>query len=122
LQVPGLGYLTVKSELAKLSKSIRSIPRAYVMPEEYTAWQEFINTEDGSGLEWIQKSTYHRGVQIILDVAAPGLKDLQGVLVQQLVRPNLIGGRAWDVGECGAEYDVRRVKKLAAVVCIIMLV
>jgi hypothetical protein len=43
-------------------------------------------------------------VQIIPDVAAPELKDLgvQGVLVQQLVRPHLIGGRSWDVGEwCG---------------------
>jgi hypothetical protein len=101
LQVPGLGYLTVTSELAQLSKSIHSIPRAYVLPEEYATWQEFTKTEEGSKLEWIQKSAYHRGVQIIPDVAAPELKDLgvQGVLVQQLVRPHLIGGRSWDVGE-----------------------
>ncbi|KAF6265864.1 tubulin-tyrosine ligase family-domain-containing protein [Scenedesmus sp. NREL 46B-D3] len=90
--------LTVKQELAKLSNSIRAIPRTFKMPEEYASWQGFVNAEEGSGMEWIQKSTAHRGVQIITDTAAPELQQLQGVLVQQLVRPRLIGGRAWDVG------------------------
>lgn len=90
----------MKQELAKLSNSIQAIPRTFKMPEEYASWQGFVNAEEGSGMEWIQKSTAHRGVQIITDTAAPELQQLQGVLVQQLVRPRLIGGRAWDVGGC----------------------
>jgi hypothetical protein len=87
-----------------MSSSIRAIPRTFKMPEEYTAWQEFIQSEAGAAMEWVQKSALHRGVKIISDTAAPELQQLQGVLVQQLVRPHLIGGRSWDVGECCAVW------------------
>ncbi|WIA31923.1 hypothetical protein OEZ86_002783 [Tetradesmus obliquus] len=97
-QVPGLGFLVVKSELAKMSSSISAIPRTFQLPEEHAAWQQFISSEAGKEMEWVRKNAAHRGVQIIPDLTAPQLQELQGVLVQQLVRSHLIGGRSWDVG------------------------
>lgn len=106
-QVPGLGFLVVKFELAKMSSSISAIPRTFQLPEEHAAWQQFISSEAGKEMEWVRKNAAHRGVQIIPDLAAPQLQELQGVLVQQLVRPHLIGGRSWDVGECRVTQECR---------------
>jgi hypothetical protein len=105
--VPGLGFLVVKSELAKMSSSIRAIPRTFRLPEQYNAWQEFINTDAGTDMEWVSKNTGHRGVRIIPDPSAPDLQQSQNMLVQQLVRPHLIGGRSWDVGGCGGKQGAK---------------
>ncbi|WIA11255.1 hypothetical protein OEZ85_011381 [Tetradesmus obliquus] len=96
-QMPGLGFLVAKSELAQLAGSVAALPRTFRLPEDYVAWQELLSSKEGAGTQWVQKSAAHRGVHIIPDPAAPELRQLQGVLAQQLVRPHLIGGRAWDV-------------------------
>jgi len=61
-QVPGLGHLAVKSALARLSGELPTLPRTFQLPKEYKAWQEFMNTERGAKMEWIQKSPGHRQV------------------------------------------------------------
>jgi hypothetical protein len=57
---PGLGHLATKPELAKLSSQLSVVPRTFSLPGEYQAWQEFIKTEQGAQMEWIQKGTDHR--------------------------------------------------------------
>lgn len=59
-QMPGLGYLAVKSELAQLSAQLDTLPRTFQLPQQYTEWQEFLATNRGAGMEWIQKDLQHR--------------------------------------------------------------
>jgi hypothetical protein len=59
-QFPALGYLATKPKLAKLSEQLESLPRTFELPGEYKAWQEFLKTERGAKMEWIQKSKGHR--------------------------------------------------------------
>lgn len=58
--VPAAGWLATKSELAKLSAVLNVLPRTFQLPQEYKAWQEFLQTEQGAKMEWIQKSKGHR--------------------------------------------------------------
>lgn len=62
LQFPGLGFLATKPELAKLSAQLKFLPRGFQLPDEYEAWQEFIKTERGAKMEWLQKGRNHRCV------------------------------------------------------------
>jgi hypothetical protein len=99
-QVFGSGYLTTKGELAALSQQLPFLPKTFKLPQQYTAWQEFIKTGGGADMEWIQKSTGHRGISIIADPLASSWASIkQEVLVQQLIRPYLISNRVWDVGK-----------------------
>lgn len=63
--LPGLGFLATKAELAKLSAELSSVPRTFQLPAEYKTWQEFIKTEQGSKMEWLQKSKGHRYVAVL---------------------------------------------------------
>lgn len=97
--LPSLGFLASKPELAKLSAQLKSVPRTFQLPGEYKAWQEFLKTEQGAKMQWLQKSKGHRGITIIEDPSASSLKEWdKDILVQQLVRPYLIDNRLWDVG------------------------
>jgi hypothetical protein len=60
--LPGMGFLATKPKLAKLSAHLRSVPRTFQLPAEYKAWQKYIKTEQGSKIQWIQKSKSHRYV------------------------------------------------------------
>lgn len=100
-QLPGIGSITTKSELGKLAGVLKFIPQTYRLPQEYDVWQEAISTakEQGSTLEWIQKDPEHRGISVVADAQSTHLANrTQGILVQELVRPYLIGNRLWDFG------------------------
>ena len=142
-QFPGMAYLALKSELAALSDELPVLPRTFSLPAQYKDWQEFIKTDRGAKMEWVQKSKSHRyacnrlsicstgwaqpaavspaayseqlpcamqdfwaqspwcmllcrGISIIPDPSASSLKDFdKDILVQQLIRPYLIGNRSW---------------------------
>jgi hypothetical protein len=60
LQIPGFNHLTSKRALSRLSSTLPYLPRTFSLPEDYDAWQQFVATQQGASLEWLQKGHHHR--------------------------------------------------------------
>ena len=60
--VRGIAYMANKAELARLSSQLKWLPRSFVLPREYRAWQDFMQTPEGAKMDWLMKDKGHGSV------------------------------------------------------------
>ncbi|XP_054716877.1 probable tubulin polyglutamylase ttll-15 [Uloborus diversus] len=89
---PGTGFVTQKSNLAKLS--VKSVPISFTLPSERESFLSY--AEKNTGTFWLMKRRDHRGIHIL-----NGTENLSknGSFVQEFIRnPFVINKKKFDIG------------------------
>lgn len=96
-QLPGSGWFTYKWYLSEVNPKLDCLPLTFQLPKNRDQFLQFAKEHQGE-YDWVRKNEGHKGVQAVTPESEAVANIKNNTLVQQLVRPVLIGGRSWDFG------------------------